>query len=410
MFSDYVTLVMQDYEKKRGENKVPPGLIHLSRAQMREDCIATCENRYSRKTDEIALQGFFGKGYDKGDALIKIKESVADKFRPLEYFLKGKTKEPGKRIIELLAWLIDFDQRPYELGKKYAVVETPPAEPGAADEGDADTVEGMDSPVQMPLQPPGEEATVAGEAQAAAADGQEMKPLNRVDPAGDRRVPTPGEPQPAVTNGGNKVGEEKEKTPEVTPPVADTEGTLTGEPQHKEKNNIPTVYEPGPPVTDPVAHSPAPPQKKKYLKTVAWPLALVMSAGISYFALKKDGCMYWAGDHYERVSCDEDMRGVLVIPADAAKLNWFKKITRPDTLTRSDINRVFYVKLNGILEYFTAGGFHPVYLTRDLKPLSDHIYETHVEPMKAASTATPAIQNSFLQPPSGLYDTAKQPD
>src|SRR5690606_19463251 len=41
-----------------------------------------------------------------------------DGFRPLVNFLEGKTRNPDERVVKILAWLIDFEPRPYAEWKK----------------------------------------------------------------------------------------------------------------------------------------------------------------------------------------------------------------------------------------------------------------------------------------------------
>ena len=40
-------------------------------------------------------------------------------FRPVVNFMLRKTKKPDEKVIELLAWLINFEPRPFNYGKKY---------------------------------------------------------------------------------------------------------------------------------------------------------------------------------------------------------------------------------------------------------------------------------------------------
>jgi hypothetical protein len=48
----------------------------------------------------------------------------------------------------------------------------------------------------------------------------------------------------------------------------------------------------------------------------------------------------------------------------------FKKITKPDTLTSSSLGHVWYSKIDGAVEFYTADGFHPVHTERRLKPMT----------------------------------------
>ncbi|WP_018630522.1 hypothetical protein [Niabella aurantiaca] len=147
-----------------------------------------------------------------------------------------------------------------------------------------------------------------------------------------------------------------------------------------------------------VATSQPPPMKpKRYFKAIIIPVVLAVLAGVFlYLHLKvqrspavmgtvinnREACMYWTGDHYRQISCSQKVYGAQVIALDTEQLVHFKKITRPDTITAADINRIAYIRLNGNIEFYTRMGNHPVYPERNLRPLSEHIYEKHILPLK----------------------------
>jgi hypothetical protein len=110
----------------------------------------------------------------------------------------------------------------------------------------------------------------------------------------------------------------------------------------------------------------------KYQKQSALALAglgLVTVMLIKLFPGKQ--CMYWAGDHYEAIDCNKQIFGVQSIALDTMKLNHFKKITQPDTMTTYSIGKVWYVKVDAPEpECYTSDGTHPLYPLKDLKPLT----------------------------------------
>lgn len=117
-------------------------------------------------------------------------------------------------------------------------------------------------------------------------------------------------------------------------------------------------------------------KKKKWL-FIGIPIFLViLSSGAYLLYNKSENCMYWAGDHYEQIDCDANINNKILLNED--RLKNFKKITRPDTLTTWSIGKVYYLKNNGALEYFTAAGNHPVFVTRYLRKLSAYMYEIYV--------------------------------
>src|SRR6186713_2177049 len=113
MFIDYQKLVFEDYQKKKTDNSISQRLIYPTPAQIKEECIAVCRDRYSKK-DEACLIRFFGKREDQAAYLQAIENHETDKFKPLVNYLRSKFEMPDLKNIELLAWLINFEPRPFQ--------------------------------------------------------------------------------------------------------------------------------------------------------------------------------------------------------------------------------------------------------------------------------------------------------
>jgi hypothetical protein len=88
--------------------------------------------------------------------------------------------------------------------------------------------------------------------------------------------------------------------------------------------------------------------------------------------------MYWTGDHYQSVLCSQKIDKTPVYALDTAKVAQMKMIKRPDTISRKAIGHVYYVKINGKVEFYTAEGYHPVYTSKRLRPLSLYMYTKYV--------------------------------
>src|SRR5205085_535690 len=93
----------------------------------------------------------------------------------------------------------------------------------------------------------------------------------------------------------------------------------------------------------------------------------------------EQSCMYWSDDHFERISCNQKKKLVLVIAFDSVRYHDFKKITKQDTITYAAIGHVWYSKKDNELEYYTSDGYHPVRVTDHLKPITAHIIDTHLK-------------------------------
>jgi hypothetical protein len=92
------------------------------------------------------------------------------------------------------------------------------------------------------------------------------------------------------------------------------------------------------------------------------------------------GCMYWAGDHYQRIPCNAKVENAFIVALDTLRLKYFKKITIPDTITRKSKGFVWYSKIDNKIEFFTADGNHPVEWRYRLKPISDYIIKKYIHP------------------------------
>lgn len=302
MYLDYWSAVLKDYQEKKKNNTISQRLMHPSPANIRDECIAVCVERYERRDDKT-LRTFFGQQEDKADYIQAIEGYPIGKFKAVQNFLKGEIGDPDLKNVELVAWLIDFEPRPFKLGAKYEQVQsTEPSQPVAE------------------KQPPPEPAVP-------------VKPLMLFQ----------------------------------TPPLAFT--------QLPPQNFTDTESADKPPIN--------------ITRIVILTLLVMLVSAVSYWLLTSirpqkvilTGCMYWVGDHYQQIPCNQKVEeGTLVIALDMEKLNHFRKITQPDTITAKAIGSVWYIKINNEVEFYTAEGYHPVQIDRRLKPLTDYIiskYLTH---------------------------------
>lgn len=93
---------------------------------------------------------------------------------------------------------------------------------------------------------------------------------------------------------------------------------------------------------------------------------------------RQQECMYWSGDHYEPAFCDEIIPGKELIALNEEKLVTMRKITRTDTLRGENaLEKVWYSKKNGEIEFFTAAGLHPE-SGKTLKPVTKYIIEKYI--------------------------------
>lgn len=282
------------------------------------------DDKCSRK-DTIVLRTFF----DIKDAQDSIEHAIKNyevtKFKPLQNFLNGKIAEPSSVTVELLAWLINFEGRPFDSRKTYGEIR-----------------------------------------------------VNEDSDAAEREQTEPSEP----ISDTEPISSEQENIPEVP-----TNETIEKVEPPKPEQTIPENPAP----------IPAPSRKRPLPKIILGIFALALVSIAGYWLVKKrpsknnvpaiqtvftriGACMYWNGDHYEQIACVPAHGDTLVVALDSARFLHFRKIMLPDTITAKDIGKIWYLKLNGNIEFYTAEGFHPIETTRMLKPLTAYIFKKYIHP------------------------------
>lgn len=105
---------------------------------------------------------------------------------------------------------------------------------------------------------------------------------------------------------------------------------------------------------------------------------LVTGIFTTVYYLTPKQCMCWVKDQYIAVDCSDKSQLNEIIATDD-RIEYFKKIMRPDTLTTAHVNRVWYSKINHEVEFFTnaGSGSHPTIKSRSLKAATAHILEKY---------------------------------
>jgi nitrate reductase NapE component len=116
-FEEYQNQVYQTYLKKKQKGTLPLNLEDPKPANLRDECLVVLGKRYLSGDNKI-LNDFFGPLKEGKDYAYSIYQVDLNCFKPLQNFLKGKTKQPETKNINLLAWLIDFEDRPFKFDYK----------------------------------------------------------------------------------------------------------------------------------------------------------------------------------------------------------------------------------------------------------------------------------------------------
>lgn len=118
MLDDYKKAVIFNYHEKKEKGLLSLNLSHPSPAKLREECLNVLRSRFDAK-DLPFIKEFFNSNIESSDYSHSIKRFDADRFRPLVRFMRSQIEDTADRNIELLAWLIDFEPRPYRFGVDY---------------------------------------------------------------------------------------------------------------------------------------------------------------------------------------------------------------------------------------------------------------------------------------------------
>ena len=118
----------------------------------------------------------------------------------------------------------------------------------------------------------------------------------------------------------------------------------------------------------------------KFKRTVIAFCATVAVLATIYVAyiLKPHECMYWDGDQYQAIACDQKVEGASTIALDPVRLDEVKRITNISAITRKDIGKIFYSKESGKVEFYTGSGENPADTRKRLLPMTEHIFEKYV--------------------------------
>lgn len=116
-FNNYKKEIINAYQTLKQTGRLASDLENPSPAQLRDYCLELWANRYE-KADEPIIKSFFDPGNRYNDLEAAIKQSDIDKLRPLINFMTKGIKNRDDRNVKLLAWLIDFRPRPYEVWRE----------------------------------------------------------------------------------------------------------------------------------------------------------------------------------------------------------------------------------------------------------------------------------------------------
>lgn len=327
-YPDYIKLLRAAFEKKRVNNDLSLLLAQSAPAKIRQACLHLYRRYYDKgelqtlRRDTQALNDFFGHA-EHGRQFIEVIEGFeTDKFRPLDKYLKGNIENTDERNVELLAWLIEFEHRPYVYDKNFQLSEDEIAIVNAAG---GEVREEPD--LHLPEKSVTDKKMEQPDAGMIAASG----------------VKTPAEIEkgsPAESSDFPGKGKRKLKLKRaiiILLIVVISAGGIYGVWWNRQRS----------------AHS---------------------------------VCVYWEGDKYLQVPCTEERKGQLVISMDAGKAGRFRRINRLDTMTEWVIGRLYYVRDSNDIKCYNEDGKYPEDMKRSLKLITSRIYQNYILPKKVANS------------------------
>ena len=105
---------------------------------------------------------------------------------------------------------------------------------------------------------------------------------------------------------------------------------------------------------------------------------ILVSGGLFLNSINQNSsCMIWKENHYEEIECEETSPQMNAVPYNEIVFQ-LKKITKPDTLNfENALDKVWYTKKNGEVEFYTNYGLHPEN-GKTLKPVTKYILTKYV--------------------------------
>lgn len=318
MFEHYQNEVLSVCKNKLATNQLPH-LNEISPALLRQECLNIFKERYNPQKDDVALRLFFGPDEKNRGYLKVIDEHPTNKFRTLSIFFKKQKRKPDQKNLELLAWLIDFEKRPYQSKSGYDI--------------------------SMPI------------------DEKE-------------EIITENIQIPVIENNEVEIENIPEKHPEITPAGSETDNIKEGSNQETGIQHIQTIFTTNRPLKEHHIFG----FPKKFHKTIYAFAATAIVLFVSYIFFRgPKQCMYWNGEQYISIACDERLDNASVVAFDDDKAGNLKRILRPDTLTENSVRKVWYNKVwADSVDFYTAPGDVPANRNKRLMPMTNYILNKYV--------------------------------
>lgn len=393
-FDKFKKAVREAYLEKKSLEVLPDELNTPSPANLREYSLIRLHEQLSQ--DDINVFKNYFSRHNKDESIeTAIKYANLGKLRSLQNFIIGETLAPSEKIVKMVAILIDFPRRPFK-GADW--VETNISgdldESNLYEEDDVTQAMKQENEPGILEEPKDCEETVTFPEGQIKYEEELINPDNLVKDQKnvegktvyvtdatstviDNQTIDKDSPiikdQAVYSNGDNGKVEETPLSGDNLFRIKGLYGTSA------EDSKLPSTTDGSAGVHTTAVSAPNPVKGKTFFRNKTYypygGLIMVIISIAIYSFINKE-CMCWNGIKYIKVDCKDNTQANQIIALNEDKLHNFQKIMKPDTLTKADVGKVWYSKIDNEVEFFTHSGYHPVHSKKPLKAATEHIINT----------------------------------
>lgn len=393
-FDKFKKAVREAYLEKKSLNKLHGKINNPSPANLRDYSLIRWTEGLTPE-DLIVYKNYYNPLNRYENIEQAIKKVDLNQLKSLQNFIIGETSTRSEEIVKMVAILIDFPKRPYKIADWIETnISGDLDESNLYEEDDvAQAMKQEDEPGILEEPKDCEETVTFPEGQikyekelnnpdnlVKDQKNVEAKTVHVADATFtviDSQTIDKDSPiikdQGVYSNGDNGKVEETALSGDYSFRIKSFYGTSA------EDNKLASTTDGSEGVDTTEVATPSPIKGKTFFRNKTYypygGLIIVIIAIVIYSFINKE-CMCWNGIKYIKVDCRDNTQPYQIIGLNEDKLHNFEKIMKPDTLTKADVGKVWYSKIDNEVEFFTHSGYHPVHSKKSLKAATEHIINT----------------------------------
>ena len=393
-FDKFKKAVREAYLEKKSLEVLPDELNTPSPANLREYSLIRLHEQLSQ--DDInVFKNYFSRPNKDESIETAINNADLSKLRSLQNFIIGETLKPSERIVKMVAILIDFPKRPYKSAdwietnissdldesNLYEEDDVTQAMKQENEPGILEEPKDCEETITFPEgQIKYEEELVNPDTLVIHNGNTEGKAVDIVDTVSTLVSNQPVDKDSPIIKDQGKYSNVDNGKAEDTPLSGDNLFGIKGFYGESIGDNKLSTSSDGSGGVNTIAVSkPNTIKGKTFFRNKAnYPyggLILVIIVIVIFSFINKE-CMCWNGIKYIKVDCRDNTQSNQIVGLNEDKLHNFEKIMEPDTLSKADVGKVWYSKIDNEVEFFTHAGHHPVHNKKSLKAATEHIINT----------------------------------